>query len=262
MNTVYFFDENLGFNQVLKPTLKEHGIEVDYECDFSNLLTKIINFQPTILFIDSKLITDKSVICDVFNENSSFFIPVVIVIKENDVKLNIKNYSNLICLSYKQIWENINTIKEAIIKSDSYKMKTELFPVTKFNEILSFLFKINFSIKNQGTIYLKDCIKYYITCRGRCACSMSEAYQVVACMHHTNVTNIERSIRVAIHTAWSGMKPETMASSLGLDSIFFKKQPSCREMIIFASEYFIDLAKERCLMRGLPILNLINDSIS
>ena len=261
INAVYYFTEKEDFEPTLKSCFQNFDIVLDYEDNLSKLLSRIVIYEPTILFIDYKSIENKGFLLDLFSENSTFFIPAVIVLGSDNQPHNFDNLDNTIFINYKNIKSKISILKDEIIKKKTYKDKNDLFPITKFNEILSFLFKINFKIKNQGTIYLKDCIKYCIISRKCSACTMSEAYQVVACMHNTNVANIERSIRLAIQSTWQTPISKTVLQELGLDPIFFESQPSCRELIVFLSEYFIELSKERNLERSLNVEKFYDKSI-
>ena len=251
MNAIYYFKEGQAIDFNLKSYLNTYAVELEYETRLSNLLTKIIVLRPKILFIDEGMLKDAELFCDLFSKNSPFFIPVVIFWQSTMDKDALPN--NFIALTDED--KNLvlpDITKELRSHKDVY-LKRSLFPFTKFDEITSLLFKMGFSMKNQGTVFIKDCISYFLCDVGNFSYNLGKVYEVVAGMHGTVPSNIERCIRIAINNVWKDIKPQEVADKIGVDKIFFEHKPTCREIILFVGELILDNAKEVLLHREFPM---------
>jgi len=253
MNAIYFFEEGCIIDYNLKSYLAKHNIELEYETRLANLLTKIIVLRPSILFIDEEFTSLNKFMDNLFYTESPFYVPYIIILKKQKGSENVKFMNN--CISIYE--EEKNTVLPVLLqeiqsKKDHY-LKRTLFPFTKFDEITGLLFKIGFSIKNQGTIFIKDCISYFLCDVGNFSYNLGKVYAVVSAMHNTTPSNIERCIRIAINNVWKNINVQQVAERVGVDCIFFEHKPSCREVILFLGELILDNAKEAILQNEIPL---------
>lgn len=253
MNALYHFQEGNNFDYNLKNYLNAQGVELEYETRLSNLLTKIVSLRPGIVFIDENLDGIENIINSLFHKDSPFYVPLVIVIRKDvDKSLNI-SLENFVELKDELKSTILPKIIEKAKLQQKFNLKKSLFPFTKFDEITSILFKIGFSIKNQGTVYIKDCISYFLCDVGNFSYNLGKVYGIVSAMHSTVPTNIERCIRIAINNVWKNLKPEIVAERIGVDPIFFQHKPTCREIVLFIGELILDKAKELMFSNDVPI---------
>ena len=123
INAVYYFTEKEDFEPTLKSCFQNFDIVLDYEDNLSKLLSRIVIYEPTILFIDYKSIENKGFLLDLFSENSTFFVPAVIVLGSDNQPHNFDNLDNTIFINYKNIKSKISILKDEIIKKKTYKDK-------------------------------------------------------------------------------------------------------------------------------------------
>lgn len=255
MNSIYYFENSFGCNPAIKTTCQKHNIEIDYETKLYNLLSKIITVKPSFIIVNQQNAGFYEEFYDCFCEESPFYVPLVFVLTDSEIVLEkLSKHINCMVVSYKTFFDNFAGFYNTIKRVESFKSKVDNFCFTKFNQILSFLFKLNFSVKNQGTIYLKDCIKQCITCGENFDVNLGDLYTKVAFINQTTASAVERAIRIAIKTAWKDLDVNMCAQKLGVDPVFFEKQPSCREFIIFSTEFLINQSKEQCFNKVFPIL--------
>ncbi len=245
LTAFYYFINGAKCNSTLKPFLQLKNVFLEYESKLHILFAKIINYQPEFLIVDGDSVVLNSDFIEYFNEKSPFYVPLIFILYENKSEVpNTSNSGNYVYLTYEDFLFKFSSFLTIIQNKCQLVKNIEKFQLTKFNTILSFLFKINFSFKTQGTIFLKDCIKFYINDSNSGIVNMCDIYNYVAKCHNTTIANVERSIRIAIQSAWEKLNAKNTAQELGLDIIFFEKQPSCRELIVLASEYLLESYKE------------------
>jgi len=252
MNALYFFEEGGIIDYNLKSFLSNYNIELEYETRLANLLTKIIVLRPSVLFIDENLTSLNKFMSSLFYKESPFYVPYIILLKKEKGCCE-DSFENSISICQQEKNTVLRIILQELNNKKNYYLKRTLFPFTKFDEITSLLFKMGFSIKNQGTIYIKDCISYFLCDVGNFSYNLGKVYSVVSAMHGTTPSNIERCIRIAINNVWKNMNPKQVAERVGVDPIFFEHKPSCREVILFIGELILDKAKEACLQNEIPI---------
>lgn len=253
MNAIYFFEEGAIIDYNLKSYLAKFDVELEYETRLANLLTKIVVLRPSVLFLDERIMSLNRFINNLFYKESPFFVPLIIVLtKEKDAKA-WDDLDNIISVCEDNKKEVLPVVMEKIKSKKDYYLKRTLFPFTKFDEITSLLLKIGFSIKNQGTVFIKDCISYFLCDVGNFSYNLGKVYGVISATHNTSPTNIERCIRIAINNVWKKINPQQVAELIGVDKIFFEHKPSCREIILFLGEFILDKAKESILQNEIPI---------
>lgn len=253
MNAIYFFQESNVIDYNLKSYLTKFNIDLEYETRLSNLLTKIIVMRPTVLFVNESTEFSMNILKGLFNEDSPFFVPLVIMLQSGNGKDFEMELENFAVINERNKSVILPAILEKIKDRKTYYLKKTLFPFTKFDEITGLLFKMGFSIKNQGTVFIKDCISYFLCDVGNFSYNLGKVYSVVSAMHSTLPSNMERCIRIAINNVWKNLNPQVVAERIGVDPIFFEHKPTCREIILFVGELILDRAKEAMLQNEITV---------
>lgn len=255
MKGIYYFENSLGCNPTVKAVCEKNGVNLFYETKFFSLLSMIISTQPNFLVIDEKYSKLSERFLECLSEESPFYTPLVFVLTDEEQTNELTSqFLNCVSLSYDSFSKCFEKFLDTINKADTLKGKNDSFKFTRFDQIMSLLFKMNFSIKNQGTLYLKDCIKFSLSCTHNSEYNLGQIYERVAFLYQTTPSAIERGIRLAIKAAWQNLDAFECAKNLEIDPVFFIKQPSCRELVIFLTELIVNRAKEKCFYTVFPIL--------
>lgn len=255
MKGIYYFENNLGCNPIVKSVCEKNGISLFYETKMYGLLSMVISSQPNFIILDGDQTKLDSRFLECLGEESPFYTPLIFVLSDKETTKQLtQSYMNCVTLTYGNFLQNFENFFDAINKADQLKSKVDSFKFTRFDQIMSLLFKINFSIKNQGTLYLKDCIRFSLSCFQNAEYNLGHIYEKVAFLYQTTPSAIERGIRLAIKSAWQHLNKNMCAENIGVDPVFFKKQPTCRELVIFLTELIINQAKEQCFYNAFPVL--------
>lgn len=245
---IYLFEDVQAIDSSLKPFCLQLGLELQYENKISNLLKNIINLNPEILIIDQKRLNFSHFLLEIFNEDSPFFIPAVFLVCE-DSSSEVAFSENCILVFEYQLKQKLSQVAGKLHQRKNHFLKRITFPFTQFDDITRVLMNAGFTLKNQGTIYIKDCISHYLTEIGNFSQNLGRVLNAVGAVHETTVPNIERCIRIAIRNAWKNINPSEVANRLGLSPPFFMHRPTCRELVIFLGEYIYAKIKEARVSR-------------
>lgn len=262
MKAIYYFENVTGCNPLVKSICEKNAINLDYETKMYSLFSKIVTMQPNFVIVDADYSDENEQFFDCLGDQSPFCTPIVFVLTEKkEFAAKLKDNLNCVVLCYDDFFKKFSDILNSVEKVSFVKQKVDGFQLTRFNDILGFLFKINFSVKNQGTIYLKDGIRFCLGCSDKTNLSMGQVFEYVAIQNQTTVSAVERAIRLAIRAAWEDMDVNAVANRLNIDPVFFEKQPSCRELIIFSTEFLLDQARERSFVNVFPVLKTANANV-
>ena len=221
MYSVYYSEENEFISSNLKIQLDNNNICLDYTNKISELLAKVLNFRPNIIFLQFKTKELKEVFYDLFSKESMFYIPYVLILNENS------------CIS--QYGESLTDVLEKI-KYPHVENINKNIPTKILKNMNNLLLSMGFSAKNRGLIFLKDAIKYYIFILNKKSESITNVLDFVSKIHKTNIENIERSIRVCINTTWAKINPKQASLLTGIDEVYFLVKPTTKQFIIDISD--------------------------
>ncbi len=241
---IYLFEDVQTIDGSLKPFSLQLGLELQYQNKMSSLLANIINLNPEILIIDQKKLEIDPFLLEIFHEDSPFFIPSVLLVTDQQDTVTLGFPENCVVVPKRLLKKELSEAAEKLHQRKSYLLQRITFPFTQFDEITRVLMSTGFSLKNQGTVYIKDCISHYLTQVGNFSRNLGEVLRVVGATHETTVQNIERCIRIAIRNVWKNINPPEVAKRLGLSPTFFTHRPSCRELILFIGEYIYAKIRE------------------
>lgn len=245
---IYLFEDVQAIDSSLKPFSLQLGLELQYENKASNLLQNIVKLTPEVLIVDQKRLNFSHFLLEIFNENSPFFVPAIFLVCE-EPSFEVDFPVNCILVSGHQLKQKLSQVVEILHQRKKHFLKKIAFPFTQFDDITRVLLSMGFTLKNQGTVYVKDCIGHYLTEIGSFSKNLGRVLNAVGAIHETTVPNIERCIRIAIRNVWKNINPTEVANRLGLSSIFFTRRPSCRELVIFIGEYIYAKIKETRVSR-------------
>ncbi|MBR1925874.1 MAG: hypothetical protein IJ837_03355 [Clostridia bacterium] len=227
MYGIYYSEENEFINSNLKILLDKNDICLDYTNKINELLKKVLNFRPNLIFLQFKTKEFKKLFYDIFSKESMFYMPYVFIIDENSCKS-----------------QNGESLEEVLEKIKYPKMENinKNIPINILKNLNTLLVGMGFSAKNRGLIFLKDAIKYYVFSSTEKDITITKVLDYVSKIHKTNVENVERSIRVAINVAWAKIKPKEASAFSGVDEIYFLTKPTTKQFIIDISDILLSKA--------------------
>lgn len=192
------FSNNSNYAYNLRTKVNGLGINVHYKNTLTGLMDFILDNHQGIIFIDSgckkylTYIKKYSLVQD--SRNFSF----VFLTDNYDINIECDNIFTFKS-SYDEVQETLNLISELMM---SRKNTLYINADSHIDKCLSFLLsEFNLSKKLSGTLYINDCVKSLLTCRDKKYNILKDIYELVARRYKKNITNIEKSIRLALVSA-------------------------------------------------------------
>jgi len=227
MYGIYYSEENEFINSNLKTLIDSNNICLDYTNKINELLKKVLNFRPNLIFLQFKTKELKTFFYDIFSKDSMFYMPYVLIIEKNS------------CIS--QDGESFEEVLEKLKYPQTENINKNI-PTNILKNLNKMLFGMGFSAKNRGLIFLKDAIKYYVFSSTEKDITITKVLDYVSKIHKTNIENVERSIRVAINVAWAKQNPKEASAFSGIDEVYFLTKPTTKQFIIDVSDILLSKA--------------------
>lgn len=232
MFAVYFFENENLFNGELRQEFAKFGFTLDYETSLHKFLTKIKNFRPNVVLVDYDSPIFNKIFSEALGVCSEFFVPCVIAISSDEKSFGLPN--SFLIKRGKDEKEQIHKIL-----SQHSKMINNNFFLTQKREsfaknISKILEDFGFPQKLNGTIYFKDCLKFYVGEEMRTLDDVGVVLGKVAIMHNKKLANVERCIRTLISKMFNNPDKKVFNN-------LFKSKPSTKEFIRVMAEYVVDM---------------------
>jgi len=214
---VLIADDNIHTANAIELALKTDS---DFECvavasDGLEAIKNIKSYLPDVILLDIVMpYNDGFCVLNFISEQESYN-PIIIILSSLTTDYNIKKSSALGAKHFiaKPFDLNnlLNTIKEIYHMQDSSSISTSSKPETlvKTNHveiIYDIVNSLDISIKLKGYTYLCELLIMCCSNVNKVYSLSKDLYPYVANKYSENVGSVERSIRTAIHKAWSQSK--------------------------------------------------------
>lgn len=228
LNALYAIKQNSIVNNTIRQDFIRLGVNMDYANSAYDIMTKIQLNQPVILIIDGDKYHITDDFLNMFSIKSSFFVPCVIILHNQELDFTQFNYTNVLYFhKHFSINKIENMIYDLINKHIMYKNQLKDL-LNREEAITTILIKLGITQKSIGFSYLRDCIMELINL-DCCAINFDNSlYNIISAKHHKTHAALERSMRYAINKAW---QKGSLCQYKFLDKIIFENKPSIKELV-------------------------------
>jgi len=211
----------------LKGICNNYNINLIYNNDFFEFVTKVVNLIPELILIDGSTFNVKNFpfhLLDnlIFKEKAK-----IIILSDNFICNN--SYIDIVSLN------QIPAYIENFFKNKYFTPKIN-FRKDRSVQINNFLNKIGFKANHIGKIYLAESINLIINNRMLSTHLSNYCYPVIAEKNKTKAKNVEKDIRLAVKKAFLQRTPRVWEDAF---NIIFTEIPS--------NKFFISLCVDKIL---------------
>ena len=227
----------------------ENNIGMEYESCFLRLLNKVLVKRFDLLVIPFDILKKGIDFLKIFEEGSSFSIPLVVILCDNNEKLpNIlpHNYYYVNKGEFPDFFQNFSKILiENQQRLDFLGINTHDYK----KQIFNCLTEVGFNFGTNGTTFLVECINnvMYENCRGKIL--FKSMLEHLALDYSTTSANVSRCMRVAIGSTWAKntLKSDSTDSTIKLDD--FMTRPTIKEFVYYVANKLYNLNREEKLKK-------------
>lgn len=244
IKVIYYVNDTKNVKTDLKVTLKNRVQSFDYEFDYGKLLMRISVEKPDILILDYREYVNTSHLMNVFGENTSFYVPIVLVAGDININLGICAPSNYTYMKYDELPLSIDILNHKLANIRSNKIKLEKADTTQSDLIYQTLLDLGFNSSTNGTSFIKECISYIMLNSCRPSSFSSSVYKQVAETYNTSAGSVARCMRVAIETAWKHRAKHNKQLASGITLTDYPSCPTAKEFIYYVATKLYNYKQE------------------
>jgi len=198
--------------------------------DGTKVIQEIKRLKPEIIILDLKMPgrNGLQIIEDIENDDS-IETKVVVFSGEMSYIAKAKNYNCVISYMTKVLcFEEIGLRMQQIARNIGRKSINQ--------KILEYLLELGFSTSNQGTMYLRDCIRIFLLKRQE-ECKVKELFKIVADKNDIPTYKVKNNIHTSTRTTWKLGDRDYIINKLKLGAT---EEISPKKVITMA-QYYIDI---------------------
>ena len=228
---VLFSRQNHECTSILKNIFAKHNINLIYNNDFFEFVSKVVNILPEFILIDGSTFNVANFPFNLL-DNIVFRERAKIVILSEDFMCDNK-YIDIVSLN------KIHIYIENYLKNRKFESKINLRK-DRTVAINNFLNSLGFKANHIGKIYLADCINLIINNRMLSTHLTNFCYPRIADKNKTKVKNVEKDIRLAIIRAYANRAPSVWEDMF---NVVFSEVPSNKFFIYLCVDKILELEK-------------------
>lgn len=196
----------------------------------TKVLPEIKRLKPDIIVLDLKMPGRSGLqIIDDIERDSSIKTKVIVFSGEIDYITKVRKSNCVITYLTKSL-----CFKEVCLRIQ--KVANEIGKKSMNQEILEYLLNLGFSTSNQGTMFLRDCIRIFLLKRKE-ECKVKELFKIVADINLIDSYRVKNNIHTSTKNAWNLGNREYIINKLKLGAT---EEISPKKVITMAS-YYIDI---------------------
>ena len=233
IGALFYAKKNYELSYRLKNICVDERVNLINSEDFLDFTVKIVQFKPSIIFMDISNVEECDSILKLIKDNECLSLTTIAFISK-DKKILRGNGKHIVDLKECEIR---NFLKEFVSQFDVMMLGRENLNINwgseNYEKIGQYLITLGFNPKHAGCQYLKTIINY-IAMRNKSVVAITDCYEVAAVQFKTRVVNIERSVRSCITRAWELGGKNMWRIDFDTDCII--KKPTAREFVCYVVE--------------------------